>query len=332
MPMFLPRLAQVLAIFERDKGSPLSESEVLEIRDKAACIMMEQADAEILWEKDPFRDVDPNDCWADWHRVRAEVTGGVLPRVVLCTLGDREFARRAREILQDKKVEHKFSDHNVRMVESFRYGASSIEPAITDTDFAAIEKHETVLYIISEPLQEKTTARITYDTMRLGHALLEAGGVAIKCESSGKAHSRAAWMKLADEARESVLPHGNGSTDFWPALFNAFVQLPIQSEKDYYSCGMHLLGRPDLIISIEDIQKLFPQEQNTAGTTYVLLATFALYLLIECQHGQFRSGNTFSVDAKSPRLRGTWEPCLDYAESDFYYNPFGYWRLSPALP
>jgi hypothetical protein len=70
--------------------------------------------------------------------------------------------------------------------------------------------------------------------IEVGRALLDAGGLAIKCDSSGIAHSADRWRAPGP-------------------LFDAFVRLPIINEtEELYSVGMHLLGLPDGIVELKD--------------------------------------------------------------------------------
>src|SRR5262249_51313766 len=93
----------------------------------------------------------------------------------------------------------------------------------------------------------------------------------------------------------------------------------IGSDEDYYTCGMHLLGKPDLIVSVDLLEAI-----DAAN----LFSVFALYLLAECREGEFASGHTFSASKDAPRYRVLWEPCTGYDEDDFFFNPFGRWRFT----
>ena len=72
IPVFMPALSAVLIAAEDQKGEPLNEVEVLEIRDSAACIMMEQKDAANL-AKSRGVDIDPENCWYTWQMLRREL-------------------------------------------------------------------------------------------------------------------------------------------------------------------------------------------------------------------------------------------------------------------
>ncbi len=136
----------------------------------------------------------------------------------------------------------------------------------------------------------------------------------MKCESSGIAHGAARWRALTMQANDPGDPGGR-----WAGLFDAFVLYPIQSAHDFYTCGMHLLGKPDLIAASE----LVP-----AAGAAELFRVFALYLLADCPDGGFASGHTFSPSETAPGFRVAWEPCTGYAEDDFFFNPFGRWRFA----
>ena len=71
IPVFVPPLAAVLGDAERSNGSPLTVSQIEAIRDKAACIMMDEADAAKMDESRGYRGFNPENCWADWHRLRS---------------------------------------------------------------------------------------------------------------------------------------------------------------------------------------------------------------------------------------------------------------------
>src|SRR5262249_23515956 len=144
--------------------------------------------------------------------------------------------------------------------------------------------------------------------------------IAMKCESSGMAHARSRWIELAAQAEEwHKAPNLQGAGGgFWSALHRAYVQLPIQSEDSFYTCGMHLLGKPDLIVATE----LMP-----ANKAVELFDVFAMYLLAECPDGGFASGHTFQASKAAPRFRVVWEQCTYYEEDEFFFNPFGRWRF-----
>ena len=74
VPLFMPALVTVLLHMEQKKGAPLTEAEVLEIRDMAACIMMEPDDARKMAERRGYKDIDPENAWSDWQVARAQLS------------------------------------------------------------------------------------------------------------------------------------------------------------------------------------------------------------------------------------------------------------------
>lgn len=323
VPVFIPPLATCLAAAEASKGNRLTEAEVLRIRDKAVCMMMAREDAAKLFESRGFRDVEPENCWADWHRLRTQFTGqGYLPKIVLCVLGDADLEAQCSRLLHAEGIAPEWQERDGRMTSAFRASACRWDPSLTENDLAAIAAHSRVLYVLSDHFTAEAGPSASRRFLRLGGRLLEAGALAMKCESSGIAHGRARWLELAREAE---------GADPWLTLLHSYVQLPIQTGDDYFSCGLHLLGQPDLIVSGSLLREAFGSTEDPGWTAVNLFRAFGHYLLAECAPGRFASGHTFSLDAASPRFRVRWEECTGYAEDDFYFNPFGRWRFAEIL-
>ena len=175
------------------------------------------------------------------------------PRIVLCVPGPWEgrddLAQRLLQgpfVLEEKKLrradgseafEAEFRGPDPRMRPAFQASACRLRPSLTPADFHAIQAHRGVLYVLSDPFGRATAAAAASRMIEVGRALIEAGGIAVKCESSGIAHSAERW-------RRPDLP-----------LFEAFVRLPIVDETDeLYSVGMHLLGLPDGIVNLKDFE------------------------------------------------------------------------------
>lgn len=323
VPVFVPPLAACLAQAETLKGSRLTEAQVQQIRDEAICMLMAPERAAKLAESRGYVDVAPENCWADWHRLRVELTGnGYLPKIVLCVLGRADFESRSSHWLEAEGIEHEWRARDDRMPAAFRASACRWDPSLTKEDFAHIAKHSQVLYVLSRNFTAQDALGVSHGFLQLGRRLLEAGAVAMKCESSGIAHGRAGWLELAARAELA---------DSFPDLLRNYVQWPIGNGDDYYSCGLHLLGRPDLIASLELLGKAYGSAEDLGWKAVHLFRAFAHYLLAECPTGQFASGHTFSVDATSPRFRVIWEDCTEYDEDDFFYNPFGRWRFAELV-
>jgi hypothetical protein len=323
VPVFMPPLAAILAHAETLKGARLEEAEVVRVRDSAICIMMTLADALKLAESRGYADVEPENCWADWHRLRVEFTGnGYLPKIVLCVLGNAEFERRCGPLLAAEGVEHEWNERDDRMMSAFQASAYRCDPSLTQADIANITQHSRVLYILSSNFTAQEGAAVSRRFLTLARRLFIDGATAVKCESSGVAHGRDRWIELADAI---------DGADPWTSLLGAYVQLPISDGENYYTCGLHLLGQPDLIASAVVLRAAYGSTEDPPWAAADLFRGFARYLLAECRPGQFGSGHSFSLSAQSPRFRVIWERCAGYEEDDFYFNPFGRWRFAEVI-
>lgn len=70
---YVPALITVLLFREKSKGSPLTEQEVLEIRDKAIVIALPKEEALQIAESRGYQDIDPDHCWEQWQRARIDL-------------------------------------------------------------------------------------------------------------------------------------------------------------------------------------------------------------------------------------------------------------------
>lgn len=73
IPVFIPALVTLLVRAERLKGGPLTEQEVLSIRDTSACMMLRVEHAQALVDRRGYDDLDPEHAWEDWQVVRAQM-------------------------------------------------------------------------------------------------------------------------------------------------------------------------------------------------------------------------------------------------------------------
>ena len=67
---FIPSLVAILLNRERAKGHPLTEQEVLEIRDGAVTIALTPEAAADAEKSRGYRDIDPENVWEEWQRAR----------------------------------------------------------------------------------------------------------------------------------------------------------------------------------------------------------------------------------------------------------------------
>ena len=71
--IFIPSLIALLVNLEKRKGSPLTESEVLDIRDRGACMTVRASVARALADRRGYDDIDPEHAWQQWQEARARL-------------------------------------------------------------------------------------------------------------------------------------------------------------------------------------------------------------------------------------------------------------------
>ena len=71
--VFMPALVVILHAAEQEKGEPLTEAEVLSIRDDAVCMTVPLSVADDLERSRGYSDIPPADCWHAWLSVREQI-------------------------------------------------------------------------------------------------------------------------------------------------------------------------------------------------------------------------------------------------------------------
>jgi hypothetical protein len=247
------------------------------------------------------------------------------PRIVLCLPGpwegreDLESRLRAGPFrLEEGRLrsadgrdsfEAEYRGFDPRMKSAFQVSACRVRPSLTPADFRLIEGHRSVLYVLSDAYGRSTAASAAARMIEVGRALTDAGAFAVKCESSGIAHSAARWRELGER-----LPA-------WAAIFDAFVRLPILSEtEEIYSCGMHLLGAPEGILPLAGFG------EGNLMAAYQLLERFLRMTERDAASPKVRVEMTFKEEGAG-RFLSALEPCTFYAPDDFMWNRWGCYRL-----
>jgi len=72
VPTPIPALITILLNKEKEKGSQLTESEVLEIRDNAVCMMLPISAMLKMEESRGYPDLHPEYVWEQWQEARIE--------------------------------------------------------------------------------------------------------------------------------------------------------------------------------------------------------------------------------------------------------------------
>ena len=201
------------------------------------------------------------------------------------------------ETATQQACEMDWQEHDDEMRRAFEIAGQG---KLSGTLLDAVGAHGSTAYLVfDEPGYE--TARMAARFVRV---LLQAGGIAVKIESAGVAHSPERWR----EAWDSENPFD---------IYSLFVVL-VGGEGRYFSCGMHNFGLPDAAVP----STLGPQDGAK------LLNVFNVYRLVE--RPELGDGETFSVEPDTPRFTLKREPYeAGYEPDDPLYNPYGLWSLLP---
>lgn len=72
VPTPIPALVAILLNKEIEKGSPLTEEEVIDIRDNAICIMLPISVRKKMEDSRGYPDLNPEYIWEQWREARLE--------------------------------------------------------------------------------------------------------------------------------------------------------------------------------------------------------------------------------------------------------------------
>ena len=75
----IPSLVSLLLRRETEKGAPLTEQEVLSIRDAAAAVALPADMAAKVERERGYRDIDLDNCWKEWQAYRLNLDMLSLP-------------------------------------------------------------------------------------------------------------------------------------------------------------------------------------------------------------------------------------------------------------
>ncbi|MBG6092630.1 hypothetical protein [Actinomadura viridis] len=201
-----------------------------------------------------------------------------------------------------------------RMPEAFE--ACMAAASFDEADWAAVESHDTVGYLLSAPMMRDLAADTSRRVLAATAALLRSGAAAVKNESSGITHGRDRWLSLADRVADAK------DEDLAGDLVAAWVKLPIYDGRVLYSCGMHLLGAPEVEIEVDE------EHQDDLPDLVTLLDVLAIYLLTDPRAQEIEDGAGFRMTKNAPRRLLRTGACDRYDEDDLFFNPYGYVRLT----
>lgn len=239
----------------------------------------------------------------------------VTPRHVLCFLGGANAlaplsdaaSATIREVATGFTIDHTYSQDkpDSRMSRSFGVSWDRVQPnAWSSADEAAVEKHQSVLYVLGPPMTAETAIVVSAGALMLVHKVIKAGATAVKGESAGVAHGLARWNELVLEAGAALKSDDGFALGRICRL--AFAKRPLDSGDYLESVGFHLVGLPEVYV---------PKSRRSEREAVALMDTVADEI---ARHG-------VEATLKSRRAKLSFES--DYAEGDFKFNPYGIVRL-----
>jgi hypothetical protein len=179
------------------------------------------------------------------------------------------------------------------------FAIAGLVNSVSEPFLNQIEKHEQIVYLISETGSFEKAKALAY----AGNAILNAGGFGIYVESTGKAFEKEQWQELLENFEEQ-------------SLYEMFVHDSIENKDGkVFSCGMHHLGLKDCIIYGQS-----SEEANTA------LKIWGSYQIID--KPIIKKGQTFGFPPIIPTFRIEEEKNPPYKEHELFHNPFGTWKLT----
>lgn len=234
---------------------------------------------------------------------KANRQSAVKPRHVICFLGEWGSLEPAAKIVDafgngfTLDREYSLTQADERMEQAFMISKDRVAPSFVDEDWKRIARHNTVAYVLSPPIEADKAVLVSTEALDLVARMIKGGATAVKSESAGNAHGLANWVELAQKH----------------ALREAWVRRPIEDEGTMYSCGMHLLGLPDV---------------ECAGRISDREAVKWIDAIADAAIAGRAVGSKFALNDHAPGKKVARVPCDRYADDDFFFNPYGYFRVS----
>ena len=192
-------------------------------------------------------------------------------------------------------VEIEFHEPDGQIANAFRIAGQG---SLNDETLKATKHSKGVVFIFFplDILSQRTRLE------KYTNVMIRAGGIAVKLENTGIAHSSERWFSLLR------------SEDTFD-LYTLCVTL-VGDRKHYYSCGMHNFRLPDAQI---------PTDLDT-GQAAALLNQFNDYQIAE--RPRLNSGETFSLTADGPVFRLRLIADERHPPDDLFHNPRRIWNLT----
>lgn len=331
--VYVVPLAKTLAIAESEQDHPLTEDQVMKIRDTAPCAKIPKNKLADFMAAQEFEDVDPFNAWYGWNKIKYEkFSAGKLPQLTYTVFAERDQVSKIRKLLQMANVEYQIMPPNQGLAADASNARSSFAPPMDASEQQKLSRHGAIFEVKTKPFDSSSAVKNSIETLKLISKLIDIGVLEVFCNSAYLSHSNKVWKDLARDVaiEEAKAPR---PVVFWQLLFFAFVQLPIRFEDEFISCGLHHLGIPDFKIKQTDASTIFGttlNEESIIRETRKLMEHLGIYLLHSCTDGSFRSGNTFSLSDNAPSLRAVWQQCDVFPQTDPRFTYLGYYRFEIA--
>ena len=187
-------------------------------------------------------------------------------------------------------------DHDPNLREAYEMASFG---RLDETVLEKLAEHTFTVYLVGEGGSTEKAKTLLPAAL----ALLEAGGLAVKVEASGKVFNQEDWATLC-------------ALDDATYLYDAFV-LKLHAGGDvYHTCGMHSLGLRDAIVGAV--------EAEVAAHT---LDVFSMYQILE--QPNIQTGESFSPKEDWLTFQISDTPEKRFATDDARHNRYGLWVLHP---
>lgn len=227
--------------------------------------------------------------WSDESEFLGKIVGDSGGGRFLCAGGKLVDLEANEHILVDLRGPHP------ALGEAFQIAGRG---KLSEEVLARIEQHTAVAYLRFPSDIAGQRERL----MKFTRLLARVGGLAVKIETSGIAHTLEHWLGMLTGSPFD--------------LYCASVALVV-GDSYHYSCGMHHFGLPDSAVP-----------KTLAGDHAEVMNRFNFWRISE--QPELANGNTFSVAADAPRLRLTLVEDSRYPADAPFHNAHGVWRLDPA--
>ncbi|MEM5018698.1 DUF4261 domain-containing protein [Metabacillus indicus] len=190
----------------------------------------------------------------------------------------------------NKEYQVEVYDYDSTLSDAF---SNACRESLSKDVLTKINNHTHTLYVITDVRHIEDVINV----VGVGAGLLKAGGIAVKIENSGVAHSKEVWLELQNNHEYSL-------------IYSHFVNI-VGDKNLLYSCGMQFFGLPDVIT----------RSSLATKDAADLIDNFNLYNLVE--RPSIKNGETFSIGKSTPIMKIQLSNDKRYDKDNLFYNKFG---------